>query len=324
LAVRKVSRRSAVSELSTLLDSPEIAALVAELDALRFVGRKGYGVRALVGACLVKYVYALPTWTRTADLIADHEGLQRVLGAAPSHWALYRFSVKLRAHKPLIDSCLARVAESLRGEFPGIGTDVAIDASDLPAYANGQRYIFNNGPERQVYSDVDASWGHRSAVGTRTGGGFYGYKIDLAACSETGLPCVAGANRPPQRKPFRRAADRRRARSRLPASHRCDGSRVRQQPRHGRDARARLRPHRRASQGRPIPLTQIPYGSPEWKRLYHRRVAVEREFGRLKHEYALAPLRIRGLARVQLHADLCILARLSLALTRARAIPLAA
>jgi hypothetical protein len=65
-------------------------------------------------------------------------------------------------------------------------------------------------------------------------------------------------------------------------------------------------------------------GSPEWKQLYHRRVAVEREFGRLKHEYALAPLRTRGLARVQLHADLCILARLGLALTRARDLPLAA
>jgi len=66
--------------------------------------------------------------------------------------------------------------------------------------------------------------------------------------------------------------------------------------------------------GRPIPLTAIPYGSTEWKRLYHRRVAVEREFGRLKHEYGLSPLRVRGLARVQLHADLCILTRLVTAL----------
>jgi hypothetical protein len=41
------------------------------------------------------------------------------------------------------------------------------------------------------------------------------------------------------------------------------------------------------------------------------RAAVEREFGRLKHDYGLAPLRVRGLARVQLHADLAILARLS-------------
>jgi hypothetical protein len=53
---------------------------------------------------------------------------------------------------------------------------------------------------------------------------------------------------------------------------------------------------------------------------------VEREFGRPKHDYALAPLRVRGLARLQLHADLVMLARLTLALSRAReqAVPLAA
>jgi hypothetical protein len=77
--------------------------------------------------------------------------------------------------------------------------------------------------------------------------------------------------------------------------------------------------------GRPIPLTAIPYRSPEWKRLYRGRSAVEREFGRLKHDYGLAPLRVRGLERVRLHADLTILARLAQALARAReAVPLAA
>jgi hypothetical protein len=44
----------------------------------------------------------------------------------------------------------------------------------------------------------------------------------------------------------------------------------------------------------------------------------------LKHEFALAPLRVRGLARVQLHADLCILTRLVTALNRARTVALAA
>ena len=39
-------------------------------------------------------------------------------------------------------------------------------------------------------------------------------------------------------------------------------------------------------------------------------------FGRLKNEYGLAPRRVRGLARVQLHADLTMLARLSQALLR--------
>jgi hypothetical protein len=76
--------------------------------------------------------------------------------------------------------------------------------------------------------------------------------------------------------------------------------------------------------GRPIPLNAIPYGSEEWKRLYRGRSAVEREFGRLKNEYGLAPLRTRGIDRVRIHADLTMLARLGQTLARARAVQLAA
>jgi transposase len=76
--------------------------------------------------------------------------------------------------------------------------------------------------------------------------------------------------------------------------------------------------------GRAIPLTPIPYGTDEWKRLYRGRASVEREFGRLKNEYGLTPLRTRGLDRVTLHANLTMLARLGQALSRARAVPLAA
>ena len=46
----------------------------------------------------------------------------------------------------------------------------------------------------------------------------------------------------------------------------------------------------------------IPRDTPRWTALYRRRSAVEREFGRLKHQWALTPLRVRGLDRVRLHA----------------------
>lgn len=72
----KVARRSVAAEISGLLDSPEIAELTAELDGLRWTGRKGYGSRALIGACLVKSLYAIPTWSRTAALIGEHEAIQ--------------------------------------------------------------------------------------------------------------------------------------------------------------------------------------------------------------------------------------------------------
>jgi len=68
----------------------------------------------------------------------------------------------------------------------------------------------------------------------------------------------------------------------------------------------------------------IPRETKRWRDLYRGRASVERAFGRLKHEAGLGPLRVRGLERVQLHADLCILATLASALARARAVPLAA
>ncbi len=58
------------------------------------------------------------------------------------------------------------------------------------------------------------------------------------------------------------------------------------------------------------------------KRLYGGRAAVGREFGRLKHDYGFAPLRVRSIAR-RLYADLVMLTWLSQALNRARAVPLA-
>jgi len=66
--------------------------------------------------------------------------------------------------------------------------DVCIDASDMPAFGNGHRFVYQGGPERERYSDPDASWGHRSAVSTRAAGSFYGFKIHAAVCARTGLP----------------------------------------------------------------------------------------------------------------------------------------
>ena len=88
----------------------------------------------------------------------------------------------------MLAACIDRVTASLRAELPELGRDIAIDGSDMPAYANGQRYLYDGGPERERFSDPDASWGHRSAVSTRSHGGFYGYKLDMAVCTKTDLP----------------------------------------------------------------------------------------------------------------------------------------
>src|SRR5438874_3259880 len=189
MATGKVARRTVVSDVAALLDSPEVAALIAGIDGAGDKrGRKGYGARTLVGACLVKSLFGLPTWTWVAALIAEHPGLQDALGGCPSVWAMYRFGNKLRENRPALCACLDAFAASLRAQHPDFGRDVAIDASDIPAWANGMRYVSKGGKLREKFSDPDASWGHRSAISTRKGGGFYGYKIDLAVCTRTGLP----------------------------------------------------------------------------------------------------------------------------------------
>jgi hypothetical protein len=69
-----------------------------------------------------------------------------------------------------------------------MGQDIAIDGSNMAAYANGQWFLSKNEPEREKYSDPDASWGHRYAISTRKGGGYYGYKFHATVDVATDLP----------------------------------------------------------------------------------------------------------------------------------------
>jgi transposase len=312
-----------------------VQALIAAL-APRGKGRKGFGARALVGACLVKALFGLPTWTRVAALIAEHPGLQASLGGAPSCWACYRFTVKLRENQPALADCLDAVTAALHAQDAALGENVAIDGTDLPAYANGQRFVRRNGPERERFSDSDASWGHRSAVSTRAGGGYYGFKLHLLSCTRTGLPLaweITTARESESRyvAPLLDTVHRRGFRPETAAMDKgYDGERV-----HAECETRGIAPviPMRGAKGKQTRLPvgpicretpRIPRHTERFRTLYRGRSAVEREFGRLKHDYGLAPLRVRGLERVRLHADLTMLGRLGLAMIRARELAVAA
>jgi hypothetical protein len=327
----------------------------------------------MIGMALAKSMYTVPAWTRTVALVREHAALRAALGCpneadVPSVYACYRFAAKLRTHRAMLDACIDGVTAGLREKLPHYGRDIAIDASDLPGYANGQRYVSKNGPERERFSDPDASWGHRSAVSTRKGGGFYGYKVQAAVCTATGLPvawdvatarehestfvaslldatrargftvetcamdkgydnnrvyaeCVERGCEPIV--PLRLMADVRRGEHLPPScSHgawRFAGSDYKRGAAKWRCPIGECSPAStwvKADRLHPL----IPRETLRWKDLYRRRAAVEREFGRLKHDWALLPLRVRGLERVQLHADLTILAKLGCTLARARAL----
>jgi hypothetical protein len=59
-----------------------------------------------------------------------------------------------------LTACLDRVLATLREANPGMGQTVAIDGSDMPAYANGHKHVGNkNGPLRTRWADPDGGRG---------------------------------------------------------------------------------------------------------------------------------------------------------------------
>ncbi|HUJ07632.1 MAG TPA: transposase [Streptosporangiaceae bacterium] len=367
MASTKVSPGHDARQVAALLALPEIIQFITDLDALRWTGRPGNASRVMVGATLVKAVYALPTWTRTARLIAEHAALREAIGGAPSQWACYRFATKLREHGDALADCIDRILAKLRDAKPDMGKTVAIDGSDLPAYANGQRFVKRGGELRKRFADPDASWGHRSSISTRSGGGYYGYKVHAAVRTTTGLPVawqVETAKDPElplvptlldtvTRRGFRpdvcvldrgydaevvyEGVESRHMRPVIPlretpavkagkaAPPKCDhgewtfaGSDAKRGASKWRCPTGECTPASvwvKASRLHPL----IPRNTDRFKALYHQRGAVEREFGVLKHEWGMLPLRVRRLERVRLHVDLTILAELSGALARTAA-----
>lgn len=371
MTTTKVARRPVVDDLSRILESAEIVSLADELQQTRWTGRPGYPLSAMIGMALAKSLYAIPTWTRTVALVAEHPALAAVIapaGDVPSVYACYRFTAKLRDHASMLERCIADVIRSLKKANPVLGWDVAIDASDMPAYANGQRFASKGGRERpdSEFSDPDASWGHRSAVSTRKGGGFYGFRVHMAVCSKTDLPLAwtvetAKANETlsvaplldklhalgidPETAALDKGYDNNRVYGDctergiapvIPLRQTPDVKKGKDKPptcEHGEWRFAGADRKRgackwRCPKGECKPASVwikadrlhplIPRETLRWKGLYRRRASVERQFGRLKNEWALAPLRVRRIERVRLHADLTILSQLSRALDRER------
>lgn len=172
--------------------------LLAYLNAYRWTGRKGYTPVAMWRAILAKYVLRLRF---NRDLIAQLRAsrqLRRLCGfrdAVPSESTFSRFIARLALHHDLVDQAVTSVANTigdalaqlkddglLPDNTPAPGRTVAIDSTDIPAYAN---------PHRAVPKDTDARRGHRTAKSSTYSGEtepFYGYKLHATCDAYYGTP----------------------------------------------------------------------------------------------------------------------------------------
>ena len=92
-----------------------------------------------------------------------------------SHETAYKL-----AHRAMIEKCMGKTIETLRGQLPSFGDVVAVDSTDIPTYSN--RY-------RKPCSDKDAGWGFKK----NSAGDEYkwlGYKMHLVADARHEIPLL--------------------------------------------------------------------------------------------------------------------------------------
>lgn len=162
-------------ELEAVFENLHDEELLEALEKTRWTGRPGNPVKVMWRTIIASHVLDIPTI----------EGLRRRLeepflaiqcgiysyAEIPSRFAYYRFIKKLIAHTALIEKCMAKTIEAIKGKLPEFGKTVVVDSTDVPTYS--KRY-------RKPPSDSDAKWGFKK----NSDGDEYswlGYKMHLVS-----------------------------------------------------------------------------------------------------------------------------------------------
>ena len=111
--------------------------------------------------------------------------LQQICGLSgiPSESTFSRFFALL-SNVTNMDRLIAEMVDTLRTKLPDLGNDVAVDSTDIEAYAN---------PNHTPVTDSDATWGHRttkakSSKGAKDTEPFFGYKLHSICDTVYGAP----------------------------------------------------------------------------------------------------------------------------------------
>ena len=190
--------------LHAALDGVDAGPLLERLAQYRKTGRPGFSPQAMFRAYLARFLLGIRYANAFLERLGADPRLRALCGfgdAAPSESAFSRFIKRLSQHQDLVDAAIASVAARLPDELerlrqdgvvpadaPTLGEIVAIDSTDIAAYAN---------PNRATVRDPDARWGRRTAkAGGKAGNNgkkektesFFGYKHHLLADAYYGLP----------------------------------------------------------------------------------------------------------------------------------------
>lgn len=206
IASEQVAFAGGYGELARNVDAAEYEPLLSRLEEYRHTGRKGYPVRAMWRAFLLKDLLSIRYNVELVARLRSDPRLRFMCGfgdQAPSEWAICRFFKRLTLHQDLVDEAMASIVNQLKetidasrqnGELPpnrpSLGHVLAIDSTDIGAWVDVQK---------KPYSDPEARWGHRTNADAPGGDEFFfGYKQHLIVDGFYGVPLaheVLPANR---------------------------------------------------------------------------------------------------------------------------------
>ena len=153
-----------LGELAAIFASLCDDALLSRLQEYRPTGRQGYPLKALWRAYVGSFVLNL---AHTNALIRRLEGnpefraLCGFAGPLPHRTTFNRFIRRLSHHADLVEATFADLTHQLKALIPGLGNEVAVDATTVRSHCN---------PNRKRLSDPQASWTAKNSPRAKAGG----------------------------------------------------------------------------------------------------------------------------------------------------------
>ena len=140
--------------LFKVLEALPAEKLLIALEREHWTGRKGYSVWGMWAALIAGLINQCDTLAEVARLLKRDKETRLICGFSkdnlPGEDALGRFVAKLAKHTALFDEFIQDLVNKLRELLPGFGDKLAIDSTDIQAYADGNK---------KQPSDPDARWG---------------------------------------------------------------------------------------------------------------------------------------------------------------------
>ena len=172
-----------LGELSSVFSSLDDSALLARLQEYRPTGRQGYPLKALWRAYVGSFVLNLAHTNALIRRLEDDADFRTLCGFGdlPHRRTFNRFIRRLSHHADLVEATFADLTHQLKTLVPGLGREVAVDATTVRSHCN---------PNRKRISDPEASWTAKNSARAKTGGKewHHGYKVHMVADANYGVP----------------------------------------------------------------------------------------------------------------------------------------